>query len=75
MIICLHHSPLTLHVTFDSGDLVAIHRKVHLFDIDIPGKIRFKVGNIYRYTKFGFDLMLLNVGKRDIDGWYNPELL
>ncbi|KAG8760747.1 hypothetical protein FRC14_002043 [Serendipita sp. 396] len=25
-----------------SGDLVAIHRKVHLFDIDIPGKITFK---------------------------------
>jgi len=24
------------------GDLVAIHRKVHLFDIEIPGKIRFK---------------------------------
>ena len=25
------------------GDLVTIHRKVHLFDIDIPGKIIFKV--------------------------------
>ncbi|KAH9857751.1 carbon-nitrogen hydrolase [Lenzites betulinus] len=25
-----------------AGDLVAIHRKVHLFDIDIPGKIKFK---------------------------------
>jgi len=24
------------------GDLVTIHRKVHLFDIDIPGKIKFK---------------------------------
>ncbi|KAF8892692.1 carbon-nitrogen hydrolase [Infundibulicybe gibba] len=24
------------------GDLVATHRKVHLFDIDIPGKIKFK---------------------------------
>ncbi|KAF8502463.1 carbon-nitrogen hydrolase [Gautieria morchelliformis] len=24
------------------GDLVVIHRKVHLFDIDIPGKITFK---------------------------------
>ncbi|KAJ6547284.1 carbon-nitrogen hydrolase [Mycena capillaripes] len=24
------------------GDLVAMHRKVHLFDIDIPGKITFK---------------------------------
>jgi hypothetical protein len=25
------------------GALVASHRKVHLFDIDIPGKITFKV--------------------------------
>ncbi|KAL1743290.1 carbon-nitrogen hydrolase [Schizophyllum fasciatum] len=25
-----------------AGDLVAIHRKVHLFDIDIPGKITFR---------------------------------
>ncbi|PPQ67900.1 hypothetical protein CVT26_007100 [Gymnopilus dilepis] len=24
------------------GDLIAMHRKVHLFDIDIPGKIKFK---------------------------------
>ncbi|EAU88115.2 nitrilase family protein [Coprinopsis cinerea okayama7 len=24
------------------GDLVALHRKIHLFDIDIPGKITFK---------------------------------
>lgn len=24
-----------------SGDLIAKHRKVHLFDIDVPGKIRF----------------------------------
>jgi hypothetical protein len=26
------------------GELVAMHRKIHLFDIDIPGKIKFKVG-------------------------------
>ncbi|KAG6861748.1 hypothetical protein C0995_012753 [Termitomyces sp. Mi166 len=25
-----------------NGDLIATHRKVHLFDIDIPGKITFK---------------------------------
>lgn len=25
------------------GELIAIHRKVHLFDIEIPGKITFKV--------------------------------
>ncbi|KAG6850468.1 hypothetical protein H0H93_012889 [Arthromyces matolae] len=30
----------TLNVVL--GDLVATHRKVHLFDIDIPGKIKFK---------------------------------
>lgn len=26
-----------------TGELIAMHRKVHLFDIDIPGKITFKV--------------------------------
>jgi len=25
-----------------NGELVAMHRKIHLFDIDIPGKIKFK---------------------------------
>ncbi|KAI9209736.1 carbon-nitrogen hydrolase [Polychytrium aggregatum] len=25
-----------------SGDLLAVHRKIHLFDIDVPGKIRFQ---------------------------------
>ena len=37
-------------IIFDSdgaGELVAIHRKVHLFDIDIPGKIKFKVNNLF----------------------------
>jgi len=24
------------------GNLIAVHRKIHLFDIDVPGKIRFK---------------------------------
>ncbi|TCD62611.1 hypothetical protein EIP91_006625 [Steccherinum ochraceum] len=32
----------TASVYSPKGDLVAIHRKVHLFDIDIPGKIKFK---------------------------------
>lgn len=27
---------------------MAIHRKVHLFDIDIPGKITFKVGGLVK---------------------------
>lgn len=28
------------------GDLLATHRKVHLFDIDIPGKIKFKESEV-----------------------------
>jgi omega-amidase len=27
----------------NAGELVTIYRKIHLFDIDIPGKIAFKV--------------------------------
>jgi omega-amidase len=29
-----------------AGELIATHRKVHLFDIDIPGKIKFKESDI-----------------------------
>lgn len=30
-------------LSFDNkGDLIGVHRKVHLFDIDVPGKIRFQ---------------------------------
>ncbi|KAJ7576831.1 carbon-nitrogen hydrolase [Mycena floridula] len=32
----------TCTVYSPKGNLVAMHRKVHLFDIDIPGKIKFK---------------------------------
>jgi len=32
----------TCTVYSPKGDLIAMHRKVHLFDIDIPGKIKFK---------------------------------
>jgi omega-amidase len=32
----------TCTVYSPKGDLIAMHRKVHLFDIDIPGKITFK---------------------------------
>jgi omega-amidase len=28
------------------GDLLAVHRKVHLFDIDVPGKIRFQESEV-----------------------------
>ncbi|CAO3677423.1 unnamed protein product [Umbelopsis ramanniana] len=36
----------TLTVYDPSGSLIATHRKVHLFDIDIPGKIRFQESDI-----------------------------
>lgn len=29
-----------------SGELIATHRKVHLFDIDIPGKIKFRESDV-----------------------------
>ncbi|KAF2668851.1 carbon-nitrogen hydrolase [Microthyrium microscopicum] len=35
---CLTFSP--------TGELIATHRKVHLFDIDIPGKIKFKESEV-----------------------------
>lgn len=31
-----------------TGELIATHRKVHLFDIDIPGQITFKVSHLPR---------------------------
>lgn len=35
------------NLTFSpSGELLATHRKVHLFDIDIPGKIKFKESDV-----------------------------
>lgn len=39
----------TLTAYDPSGKMIAKHRKVHLFDIDVPGKITFKVivTNIY----------------------------
>jgi omega-amidase len=29
-----------------TGQLLAVHRKVHLFDIDVPGKIRFQESEV-----------------------------
>lgn len=29
-----------------AGKLLAIHRKVHLFDIDVPGKIKFQESEV-----------------------------
>lgn len=35
------------NVSFNpSGDIIAKHRKVHLFDIDVPGKIRFQESQV-----------------------------
>ncbi|KAF2798941.1 carbon-nitrogen hydrolase [Melanomma pulvis-pyrius CBS 109.77] len=39
----LYNTSLTFSPT---GELLATHRKVHLFDIDIPGKIRFKESEV-----------------------------
>jgi hypothetical protein len=49
---------------------VAIHRKVHLFDIDIPGKIRFKVA--YTRSFYMFESHPYS-GKRDSDRWLNHQ--
>ena len=53
------------------GELVATHRKVHLFDIDIPGKIRFKVACIREPFAF---LSHRDSGKRDAYWWLNHQL-
>ena len=43
----------TLTVWNPQGELIQTHRKMHLFDIDIPGKITFKGEKKYReiYSK------------------------
>jgi omega-amidase len=58
------------------GELVALHRKIHLFDIDIPGKITFKVGRHHGY-RFSCRLILPRPipGKRNIDGRRFAQLL
>lgn len=53
-------------LTFDpQGNLIAKHRKVHLFDIDVPGGIRFKESDVlspgHSITTFTMDDSL-NVG-------------
>lgn len=64
--ITLHSPPCLLF----SGDLVAIHRKVHLFDIDIPGKITFKVRGP---DDSPVTTLTLNAGERDVDRWKLSE--
>jgi len=57
----------TSYVFDDKGDLIGKHRKMHLFDIDIPGKVTFKesetldAGNnivVCQYKSVKFGLMI-----------------
>lgn len=49
-------------VSFDpEGNIIGIHRKVHLFDIDIPGKIRFMESETLTP---GDDITVLDTGMR-----------
>lgn len=41
------------------GDIIAKYRKMHLFDIDVPGKIRFQESEV---LKAGNDFAVFNVG-------------
>lgn len=71
------------------GELVAIHRKVHLFDIDIPGKIKFKVdicNPVYWKANFVFSLKesetltggnttnYFDTGKKSHTPLWNPKI-
>jgi omega-amidase len=67
----------------DGGALVALHRKVHLFDIDIPGKITFKV-RPFDLELIAFLALIVFAGERDPDRrrydelfrhWYEPRKL
>lgn len=59
----LGHHHLRSVPIFVPGELVATHRKVHLFDIDIPGKITFKVSCI-RYSVATYLLARLRKARR-----------
>jgi hypothetical protein len=56
---------------FVPGELVATHRKVHLFDIDIPGKITFKVSCILYFVA---TYLNPGSGERDADGRLDHQL-
>lgn len=45
--VCTRLVAQLMPLTRTTGALVALHRKVHLFDIDIPGKITFKVRRLH----------------------------
>lgn len=56
----------TCTVWSPGGDLIAKHRKVHLFDIDIPNGIQFKESNVLSpgnsLTTFQTDLCKIGLG-------------
>jgi hypothetical protein len=43
-----------------SGDLVTTYRKMHLFDIDIPGKITFKVLELCLFSEKDTNVICLS---------------
>lgn len=49
-----------------NGDLVAKHRKVHLFDVDVPGGIKFKESDVLspgnKLTVFNVDALKVGLG-------------
>lgn len=50
----------TLTAYDPTGKMIAKHRKVHLFDIDVPGKIKFKVNKRVEPTARAVLLMHYN---------------
>ena len=51
-----------------------MHRKLHLFDIDIPGKITFKV-SIFTPRLWELKDCILFSGERDAHWWLHLELI
>jgi predicted amidohydrolase len=54
----------TLTAYDPNGNMIAKHRKVHLFDIDVPGKIKFKVKTDEMCGDYSFiNKFAVNAGK------------
>lgn len=66
------------NITFSpSGELISTHRKVHLFDIDVPGKIKFKESDILSPGEKATDFQLEGYGRVGLGICYDirfPEL-
>lgn len=66
------------NITFSpDGSLIATHRKVHLFDIDVPGKIRFKESDILSPGDHATSFQLDSYGRVGVGICYDirfPEL-